>query len=88
MSGRFVSIGFHNVINADRVVAILTADSTPCKRLIATRREEGLVLDCTCGRRTKSVLVTNDRFVVLCALSVATVAMRLNGLNTEESEET
>jgi len=60
-----LDIGYGNVINLKRVIAIVTADTAPVKRLIATSKEKNLLIDATCGKKTKSVYVMDSGHVVL-----------------------
>ena len=77
-SKRFVNIGFNNTVNIDKIVSVMTVDSAPNRRLVQQRKDECLILDCTCGRKTKSMIVTTDKFVVLSALNPTTINMRVN----------
>ena len=73
---RFVNIGFGNLVNADKIVAVVSPDAAPIKRLIQSAKEEGRIIDATQGRRTKGVLVTEDTYVVLSALQPDTIGRR------------
>ena len=73
---RFVNIGFGNLVNADKIVAVVSPDAAPIKRLIQSAKEEGRIIDATQGRRTKGVLVTEDNYVVLSALQPDTIGRR------------
>ncbi len=87
-SKRFVNIGFNNTVNIEKIVSVMTVDSAPNKRLIQLRKDECMVLDCTCGRKTKSMIVTIDRFVVLSALNPTTINMRVNARTSGVDEIT
>ena len=76
---RFISIGFGNMVSAARVVSLISPDSAPVKRLIQDAREAGRVIDVTCGRRTRSVIITNSDHVILSAVQAETISNRLNG---------
>ena len=76
---RFISIGFGNMVSAARVVSLISPDSAPVKRLIQDAREAGRVLDVTCGRRTRSVIITDSDHVILSAVQAETSSNRLNG---------
>ena len=65
MSARFIGIGFGNMVAADRVVMIANPDSSPIKRLIQEAKDNGRAIDVSCGRRTRSVLVTDTDHVIL-----------------------
>ena len=75
---KFINIGFGNMVCADRVVAIVSPDSAPIKRLIQDAREAGRVIDVSCGRRTRAVVLTDSEHVILSAIQTETVANRLN----------
>ena len=87
-SKRFVNIGFNNTVNIDKIVSVMTVDSAPNRRLIQLRKDECMVLDCTCGRKTKSMIVTTDKFVVLSALNPTTINMRVNAIQSGADEMT
>lgn len=74
----FVNIGFGNLINGDKVVAVVCPEAAPVKRLIQKAKESGRVIDATQGRRTKAVLVTEEDHVVLSALQPDTISRRMS----------
>ena len=76
---RFISIGFGNMVSAARVVSLISPDSAPVKRLIQDAREAGRVIDVTCGRRTRSVIITDSDHVILSAVQAETISNRRNG---------
>ena len=84
---KLVNIGFGNMISAQRLVAIVSPDSAPVKRMIQEGRERGILIDATYGRRTRAVLVMDNDHLVLSALPPETVAGRLNGEERDEEEE-
>ena len=84
---KLVNIGFGNMISAQRLVAIVSPDSAPVKRMIQEGRERGILIDATYGRRTRAVLVMDNDHLVLSALQPETVAGRLNGEERAEEEE-
>ena len=73
---RFVNIGFGNLVNADKIVAVVSPDAAPIKRMVQSAKEEGRIVDATQGRRTKGVLITEDTYVILSALQPDTIARR------------
>ena len=75
---KFINIGFGNMVCADRVVAIVSPDTAPIKRLIQDAREAGRVIDVSCGRRTRAVVLTDSEHVILSAIQTETVANRLS----------
>lgn len=72
----FVNIGFGNLVNADKVVAVVCPEAAPVKRLVQKAKEAQRVIDATQGRRTKSVIVTEEDHVILSALQPDTIAKR------------
>ncbi len=64
---RLLDIGFGNMINSDRVIALVSADAAPTKRIISAAREKNLAVDATCGKKTKSVFIMDSGHVVLSA---------------------
>lgn len=84
---RFINVGFNNMVLADRVVTLITPDSAPIKRLISDCREAGRLLDCTCGRRTRSVIVTDSDHVILSAIQPETIAARLGAVNVTDDSQ-
>ena len=86
-----INIGFGNIVSANRLVAIVSPESAPIKRIIQEARDKGTLIDATCGRRTRSVLITDSEHVVLSAVQPETVAHRLEGKDAlgpiDEEEE-
>lgn len=72
----FISIGFGNYINADKIVAVVKADAAPVRRMIQTARDSSMAVDASCGKKTKSVIVTDSGYIVLSALNSETIANR------------
>lgn len=82
---KLISIGFGNLVSADRIVSIVSPESAPIKRLIQEVREKGLLIDASFGRSTKSVLFMDSGNVILSALPTETLAQRFEEINLEES---
>lgn len=76
---KLINIGFGNVINTDKVITIVSPDSAPAKRIIQRAKEQERSIDATQGRKTKAVIVTDEDYVVLSALTPETLALRFNG---------
>ncbi|MBQ1275090.1 MAG: DUF370 domain-containing protein [Cellulosilyticum sp.] len=74
---QFINIGYGNIVAVDRIVAIVTADSAPIKRLIVEAREKSELIDATQGRKTRGVIITDNHQVILSALQPDTMASRL-----------
>lgn len=75
---RLINIGFGNIVSAERLVAIVSPESAPIKRMIQEAREKGMLIDATYGRRTRSVIITDSGHIILSAIQTETVAGRLN----------
>lgn len=73
---RLMNIGFGNVVNTDKIIAVVSPEAAPVKRMVQNARQLGKVIDATQGRRTKSVIVTEDDYVVLSSLQPDTLAKR------------
>ena len=84
---KFINIGFNNMIAANRMIALIGPDSAPSKRLIQEAKDEGRVLDCTSGRRTRAVIVTDSDHVVLSAIQTETIAARMMGEEVHDDAE-
>ena len=79
---KLINIGFGNLVSSSRIVAVVSPESAPIKRIVQEAKAKGLLVDATCGRRCKAVLVTDSDHVVLSAISPETIGNR-----TEEREE-
>jgi regulator of extracellular matrix RemA (YlzA/DUF370 family) len=77
MSTELVHIGFGNVLAINRVIAIISPDSAPTKRMVHEAKKGGMVVDMTSGRRTKAVLVIDSGHLVLAAIAPETIAGRV-----------
>ncbi len=73
---KLINIGFGNMMNADRIVAVVSPDSAPVKRLVQNARDAGQAVDATQGRKTKGVIITDTERIVLSALLPETIAVR------------
>ena len=77
MSIKLLNIGFGNMVSANRVMAIISPESAPIKRMVQDARNKGLLIDATYGRKTRAVLVMDSGQIVLSAIQPETVAHRL-----------
>lgn len=73
---KLINIGFGNIVSASRVVAIVSPESAPIKRIISEARDRGQLVDATYGRRTRAVMIMDSGHVVLSAIQPETVAHR------------
>ncbi len=83
---QLINIGFGNLVSSQRLLAIVSPDSAPIKRLIQESRDRGMLIDATYGRKTAAVLIMDSDHVVLSALSTEKLAPRL-GLKVEDLKE-
>ena len=84
---KLVNIGFGNMVNADRIVAIISPESAPIKRIIQDCKEKGTLIDATHGRRTRAVIITDCDQVILTDLQAETVANHLEVDDDYEEDE-
>lgn len=84
---RLINVGFGNMVSAGRVVAVVSPDSAPIKRLVKEARERGMLIDASYGRSTRAVLIMDSDHVILSALQPETVANRVGGLPDEKNAE-
>lgn len=84
---QLINIGFGNMVSADRVVALVSPDSAPVKRLIQDNRDTGRLIDVTCGRRTRSVIITDSEHIILSAIQPETISNRVAGSDEDEEDE-
>ena len=82
---KFINIGYGNMVAADRVVTLVSPDSAPVKRLIQDAKDDGRIIDVTCGRKTRAVVITDSEHVILSALQTETIANRLNNSDADDS---
>ena len=85
---KFINIGFGNMVSAGRIVAIASPDSAPVKRLVQDAKEDNRVIDVSCGRRTRSVIITDSDHVILSAIYAETITNRLaNDMQDDTDDE-
>ena len=84
---KLINIGFGNMVSANRLVAIVSPESAPIKRMVQEARDRGTLIDATYGRRTRAVLIMDSDHIVLSALQTETVAGRLAGKEAAEAAE-
>lgn len=83
---KFINIGFGNMVSADKVVAIVSPDSAPIKRIISDAKEQNILIDATYGRKTKSVIITDSEHIVLSSLLPETMSVRLKDENLQRGD--
>ena len=84
---KFINIGYGNMVAVDRIVTLASPDSAPIKRIIQDAKDSGRVIDVSCGRRTRSVIVTDSEHVILSSIQPETIAVRLNGQADDGDDE-
>ncbi len=88
MDIKLINIGFGNIVSANRIIAIVSPESAPVKRIIQEARDRGNLVDATYGRRTRAVIITDSDNIILSAVQPETVAQRLtNKENSTQAEE-
>ncbi len=83
---QLVNIGFGNSVSANRIIAIISPESAPIKRLVQDAKEQGRAIDATCGRRTRAVIIMDSDHVVLSSVQPETVAGRFEVDITKKDE--
>jgi hypothetical protein len=84
---KLVNIGFGNIVSANRIVAIVSPESAPIKRMIQEARDKGTLIDATYGRRTRAVVITDSEHIILSAVQPETVASRVTSKETGPAQE-
>ena len=85
--GKLINIGFGNVVNSGKIIAIINPDSAPIKRMIQSAKDMGVAVDATQGRRTKSVIIMENNQLVLSALQPETLKSRFHNTVMSKDEE-
>lgn len=83
---KLINIGFGNMVAASRIIAIVSPDSAPIKRIISDAREKGQLVDATYGRRTRAVIITDSGYIILSAIQPETVAGRFTGKGETDAD--
>ena len=81
---RFINVGYNNMVSADKIVAVVSFDSAPSKRLVQDSKDGGRAVDCTGGKKTRSVVIMNSGHVILSSLESEKIASRVAGEETDE----
>ena len=86
---QLINIGFGNIVSANRIIAIVSPESAPIKRIVQEAKDDGMAVDATCGRRTRAVIIMDSGHVVLSAVQPETVAGRVekDDITVSSSEE-
>ena len=84
---QLVNIGFGNIVSAERIVAIVSPESAPIKRMIQEAKDNKIAVDATCGRRTRAVLVMDSGHMILSAVQPETVGGRVDKTISQDEKE-
>ena len=84
---KLINIGFGNMVSASRLVAVVSPESAPIRRMIQESKDKGNLIDATYGRKTRAVIVTDSDHIILSAIQPETVGNRLNGKEDGSEEE-
>lgn len=84
---KLINIGFGNMVSTQRLIAIVSPESAPIKRMVQEARDRGMLIDASFGRRTRAVLIMDNDHLVLSALQPETISNRLSGDKDEVEEE-
>lgn len=79
-----INIGYGNVVNGDKIVAIISPEAAPIKRMVQNAKDEGRAIDATCGRKTRAVIVTESNHLILSALMPETITNRYQEKESSE----
>lgn len=83
---QLINIGFGNIISSDRIIAIVSPESAPIKRMVQEAKDQGRAIDATCGRKTRAVIIMDSDHIVLSAVQPETVAGRYEDDNIKKEE--
>ena len=86
MDIKLINIGFGNIVSANRIIAIVSPESAPIKRIIQEARDQGMLIDATYGRRTRAVVICDSHHVILSAVQPETVAHRLSAKDSQQED--
>ena len=84
---QLLNIGFGNMVSASRILAVVSPDTAPVKRIVQEEKERGRVVDASFGRKTKAVIIMDSGHVILSALTAEVLASRLNACSENKTEE-
>lgn len=84
---KLINIGFGNMVSTERLIAIVSPESAPIKRIVQEAREKGKLIDATYGRRTRSIIIFDSDHIVLCAVQPETVKNRFVDKDDADNDE-
>ena len=85
---KFINVGYGNMVAVERIITLTSPESAPIKRMIPDAKDSGRIIDVSCGRKTRAVIITDSDHVILSALQAETIANRLEEGAEPDGEET
>ncbi len=85
---RFINVGYGNMVAVERIITLTSPESAPIKRMIQDAKDAGRIIDVSCGRKTRAVIITDSDHIILSALQAETIANRLEGNVDSGPDET
>ena len=84
---KLINIGYGNMVSSERIVAVVSPESAPIKRLVQEARDDGRAVDATYGRKTRAVMIMDSGHIILSSLITDTLAARINGSGGSDEDE-
>ena len=84
---KLINIGFGNLVNSEKLIAVVAPDAAPVKRIVQDSKSKGMLVDATCGRKCKAVLVMEDDHIVLSAISAEAIRNRIAESEEQKDEQ-
>ncbi len=84
---RFINVGYGNMVAVERIITLTSPESAPIKRMIQDAKDTGRIIDVSCGRKTRAVIITDSDHVILSALQAETIANRLESNGESDCDE-
>ncbi|HNZ99716.1 MULTISPECIES: DUF370 domain-containing protein [Ruminococcus] len=84
---KLINIGYGNMVSSERIVAVVSPESAPIKRLVQEARDDGRAVDATYGRKTRAVMIMDSGHIILSSLITETLAARINGSGGSDDDE-
>lgn len=81
---KFINVGFGNSVSAERIIAVVSPEAAPIKRIVQEAKDKGTAIDATCGRKTRAVIIMDSGNVILSAIQSETIASRASSNNVED----
>lgn len=81
---KFINVGFGNSVSAERIIAVVSPEAAPIKRIVQEAKDKGTAIDATCGRKTRAVIIMDSGNVILSAIQSETIASRASSNNVDD----